>query len=1009
MSRHSSRTRLARRAFVGVGALALASLTPWSLAPARAQATIAVDTTSPGLAANDGKCSLAEAILAANLDTSTECTPGSGADVIRLPAGAVFTMSSVQDDVDNPFGPTATPIVTSAITIDGNGARIERSGTTTMRAFAVDTGAALTLDNLHVKGFYVHGGDGGQLGGGGGLGAGGAVYVRDASLTVENSTFEGNRAEGGNGGNAVNALNSSGASFSTDGGGGGGGLAGNGGTSSAFAGFADCPDCNGFSGGAGGGGGGARGKGGSSAVHMLAGQYGGGSFGGGGGGTLTDGQDSTPGFGDLSGRLGGVACGGDGSLIGDTGGAGCDGGGGGGGGSAGAGGSGGYGGGGGGGGYLLSATDGASSDNGGLGGFGGGGGAGGRGSDGGGGGFGAGGGGGNSSGGAHGTFGGDGGHDVGGLAFPVIAAGGGGAGLGGAVFSDNGTVTIRNSTFTANSVSHGFAGSGPAGYSTGETNGSDAGAAVFAVDGSLLVSNSTISGNESTGDAAGVGMYRSSRSGHSASLSLSNTIVAANIPTSSECHLFGSVSSSGTNNLFGDNLNCPSTNSQSGDPLLAPLATEAPGNTPTMAIDATSPAYDAGDDATCEQFDQRGVSRPRSLHCDLGAYEYVKPSADLAVATTPVGAAVAGTDLQFVVQVHNNGPTASEDVTVVDTLPTGTTFVSVTGSGGFGCTGTGPVTCTKALMSEGATALLTLTVHVPATTADGASLTNSVTVSSSTTPDPVPENDTASATVSVVTRADLSVTKTGPAAPVAGTDATYRITVANTGPSTAMTVALDDTVAANTTFRSLSAPSGWSCSTPSAGAPGPTPAGCTIATLAPGASATFTLVVRVAASVPDGSSLCNTAVVSTATTDPAAGNNSSQTCGDVRTVADMALTGSASTTGKAGKGSAVFVLTVTNNGPSDSRNALLTATSDLFTGPAPTTAATDGATCSVGGTTVSCIWAAIASGASAQVTITVPWRSAVGPVCLNASVTSGTSDPNTANNTGSVCVDKKKK
>jgi len=102
-----------------------------------------------------------------------------------------------------------------------------------------------------------------------------------------------------------------------------------------------------------------------------------------------------------------------------------------------------------------------------------------------------------------------------------------------------------------------------------------------------------------------------------------------------------------------------------------------------MAIDDTSPAYDAGDNATCESFDQRGVSRPRSVRCDIGAYEYIKPSADLSVSTTSIGTAIAGKDAQFLIQLDNNGPTAAQNVILTVTPPASTTFVSITGSGGF--------------------------------------------------------------------------------------------------------------------------------------------------------------------------------------------------------------------------------------------------------------------------------------------------------------------------------------
>ena len=186
-----------------------------------------------------------------------------------------------------------------------------------------------------------------------------------------------------------------------------------------------------------------------------------------------------------------------------------------------------------------------------------------------------------------------------------------------------------------------------------------------------------------------------------------------------------------------------------------------------MAIDSLSPAFDGGDDATCEPFDQRDVQRPQSAHCDIGAYEFIKPSADLTIAKTTLGTAIAGQDLAYAIDVQNNGPTAAQSVSITDTLPAGTTFVSIVGSGGFTCSGTGPVTCTKSDMVAGAIALFTLTVHIPASVANGTTITNSATVAS-TTPDPVSANNSTSVAAAVIARADVSVTKTGPSAPIAG-------------------------------------------------------------------------------------------------------------------------------------------------------------------------------------------------------------------------------------------------
>jgi len=146
------------------------------------------------------------------------------------------------------MGPTATPIIFKNITIEGNGATLERTSngnTENFRLFAVGTvpssgplaisvngntysgTGSLTLENLYVKNFHVQGGNGGATNGGGGLGAGGAIYADEGSLTVDNSTFENNGANGGNGDPCAGCFpNTAGNELL---GGGGGGLSGNGG------------------------------------------------------------------------------------------------------------------------------------------------------------------------------------------------------------------------------------------------------------------------------------------------------------------------------------------------------------------------------------------------------------------------------------------------------------------------------------------------------------------------------------------------------------------------------------------------------------------------------------------------------------------------------------------------------------------------------------------------------------------------------------------------------------
>ena len=574
-------------------------------------ATIHVTTTSQAIGV-DGFCSLTEAIYAANFDSNiainatnpdsfvfTECEPGNGDDTIVLPAGGVVTMSSIVDDAHNYMGPTATPIIFSNITIEANGARFQHAPNgINFRAFAVGNASIalpngstasgtgnLTIRNAYIKGFTVKGGNGGT-GGGGGMGAGGAIYVHNGELTVDSSTFEANGAEGGRGNLGA-----------SKGGGGGGGLAGNGGNASFC--------CSG-----GGGGGGARGNGGHSSP-----EGGDVTKGGGGGGTVENGESDIASLGGGSGT-GGFKCGGSGGNFtalffrdGEDGV--CAGGGGGGGEGTGDasilvqadGGDGAYGGGGGGGGPTESGGDG---------GFGGGGGAG-QDDDGGDGGFGAGGGAGDGPG-DGGFFGGDASEDN----------GGGGAGFGGAIFNHNGSVRIYNSTLTGNFVTRGLGGAIP-GFTPGQ-NGQDAGGAIFSVNGNVEIYHSTVSGNASTGSLGGVTFINISfvlgQVPAVKSFILRNTIIANN--GSRECGVAGvNIDKSGSGNLIVQNdpgapcQNVVSTN----DPQLGPLQVNAPGVTPTMAIDENSPALDAGDDGFGLPVDQRGVPRPRGDHSDIGAYE----------------------------------------------------------------------------------------------------------------------------------------------------------------------------------------------------------------------------------------------------------------------------------------------------------------------------------------------------------------------------------------------------
>ncbi len=188
--------RADRPAHVAVSVLALAMVAIG--VSETAGAVIPVTTVEQKISATGG-CSLQEAIYSANLDNNvaisrysgstpvevtTQCVPGSGDDIIVLPAGAVLRLNTIVDDHINPTGPTATPIITSNITILAYGATLQRTGSLNFRLFAVGSTGYLTIRRAYVKDFRAKGGSGGN-GGGGGMGAGGAIYVQRGVLVIE--------------------------------------------------------------------------------------------------------------------------------------------------------------------------------------------------------------------------------------------------------------------------------------------------------------------------------------------------------------------------------------------------------------------------------------------------------------------------------------------------------------------------------------------------------------------------------------------------------------------------------------------------------------------------------------------------------------------------------------------------------------------------------------------------------------------------------------------------------
>jgi uncharacterized repeat protein (TIGR01451 family) len=132
----------------------------------------------------------------------------------------------------------------------------------------------------------------------------------------------------------------------------------------------------------------------------------------------------------------------------------------------------------------------------------------------------------------------------------------------------------------------------------------------------------------------------------------------------------------------------------------------------------------------------------------------VSASADLSVTKVDTPDPVnAGANLTYTIPVTNAGPSNAASVSLDDTLPMGTTFVSLPTPSGWSCPtlppvgSGGSVSCNSASLPPG-TSVFTLTVNVGPSVADGTVLTNTALISS-TTADPNPGNEDSSAQTTV--------------------------------------------------------------------------------------------------------------------------------------------------------------------------------------------------------------------------------------------------------------------
>ncbi|QHS59740.1 DUF7933 domain-containing protein [Chitinophaga agri] len=334
--------------------------------------------------------------------------------------------------------------------------------------------------------------------------------------------------------------------------------------------------------------------------------------------------------------------------------------------------------------------------------------------------------------------------------------------------------------------------------------------------------------------------------------------------------------------------------------------------------------------------------------------------ADIAVVKSTTATTFApGEDVVYTITVTNNGPSNAANVVVTDNAPAGTTIKSwsaavTTGTVTLPATsGTGNINQTIASVPNAA--VVTYTVTVATSSGFTGSLSNTASASSDAT-DPAPANNSSTTPgITPASKADIVVVKSTTATSFApGEDVVYTITVANNGPSDAANVVVTDNAPAGTTIKS------WTAAVTTGTVVLPATAGTgnisqTIANLSSGALVTYTVTIATPSSFTGN--LSNTAAATSDATDNTPGNNTSSTPGiPAAPKADIAVVKATTATTFAPGEDVTYTITVTNNGPSDAANVVVTDN-------APT------------GTTITSWTAAVTNG-----TVTLPATSGTGNI-----------------------------
>ena len=384
----------------------------------------------------------------------------------------------------------------------------------------------------------------------------------------------------------------------------------------------------------------------------------------------------------------------------------------------------------------------------------------------------------------------------------------------------------------------------------------------------------------------------------------------------------------------------------------------------------------------------------------------------------------AGQNLTYVLTARNlnNGLSRADNVEIVDTLPADLTFISASGSGascttalsaGDVTTGGETVTCDMGDISNGAQRSVTLVVR-PTNATQGTTITNPVTVSTTTTEIDLTNNSDSVDVDVTVPVVDLLVNKIDSIDPLTVGDTTvYTVTVTNNGPSASENVVMTDNMPTSlVSYQSHTVSGGGTCTTvPAVGSFGGT-LECSWGVIEANASETVTISVLGEAK----GTIDNNVEVKSDETDNGweanLANNTASQDTTLRTRTDVAIT-------KNGPGTVAlledfdFILgveVVSGGGLAEADDVTVTDSlpANMELTGAPVALVTSGSATSTsctgaaGGTSFSCDLGTVSSGGQVEITVPVQVTAATSSPYFRtnfASVTTSSFDQNSANNT----------